>query len=163
MPLKAFKVAKRGHTSAREQRKEDKIKEKVLTYRRKHRQMLQQVVDSAAAMKLPSHLGYDTTTEVPEQAKCSHRLPAGRVKELWALFSKSKPIGDKSARAAEVKLRAQGRKDIARALAFIDEHGIKQKQNEDMTYDPREDSMSSLPVTIFMHTVHVCHLAHKFG
>ena len=58
MALKDFKIAKRSrHTSAREQRKENKIREKILTARRKSRQMLQKLVDCAREMKVSSDLG----------------------------------------------------------------------------------------------------------
>lgn len=53
--------------------------------------------------------------------------------------------------------------DFITAWDFIVEHGIKQKQNEDMTYGPREDSMFFSSPHVIQYIVYARQIAYLPG
>ena len=59
-------------------------------------------------------------------------------------FAKGPIDRDRSKRIVDSRRREAGLADLRRALEYINVHGIRQKQNEDGSYEPLEDGMSIL-------------------
>ncbi|CAF9932198.1 MAG: hypothetical protein HETSPECPRED_008295 [Heterodermia speciosa] len=117
------KVTKKGRKPDHAEEAFNRRCQKISLERRMCRQMLEQVLGAEHELELPPYAG----------------LTKERVSEMRKAFAKGPIDRNRSKGIVDSRRREAAMADLRRALEYINEKGIKRKQNDDGSYEPGEE------------------------